>query len=125
MSDLELVITFGGGALLLFSAVYYFYDSPFNRESKSLTLPHFNITFARLFGLITVAVLGVGLAFAKVTDTFAASAYTLLGTIAGYLAGARPTTSTAAGGQPPAQQGVAQGGTPDPLPDHSRTETVL
>jgi hypothetical protein len=96
MSDLDVVATFGGGALLLFSAVYYFYDSPWNRTPRSTNLPHFNITFARLFGLITVAVLGVGLAFANVSGSFAASAFTLLGTIAGYLAGAKPTVAGAA-----------------------------
>jgi hypothetical protein len=106
MSDLDVVVLFGGGALLLFSAVYYFYDSPWNRPARSTNLPHFNITFARLFGLISVAVLGVGLAFSNVNSTFAASAFTLLGTIAGYLAGAKPTV---AGAAPAAPGGGATG----------------
>jgi hypothetical protein len=111
MSDLDVVATLGGGALLLFSAVYYFYDSPWNRAPKSTSLPHFNITFARLFGLITVAVLGVGLAFANVKESFAASAFTLLGTIAGYLAGAKPTVAGAAPTPPTATSPGATGPT--------------
>lgn len=53
-------------------------------------------TFARLVGLIAIAVLGLlglGLALAIKSETVAAF-YTLLGTIAGYLVGAKTSNTT-------------------------------
>jgi hypothetical protein len=114
-----LVYLFGGGALLLFAIVYFFFDrlrkdqqaslgtesqpgkdadaTPKAPDSKGSTADRrgigrpFSITFARLFGLLTVAVLGAGLALSGQDPTFLGSAFTLLGTVAGYLAGAKPT----------------------------------
>jgi hypothetical protein len=54
----------------------------------------FNITFARIYALVIVATLGVGLAFADVIGDAQTAAFTLLGIIAGYLAGAKPAEST-------------------------------
>jgi hypothetical protein len=114
MTDIELVVIFGGGALVVFSAIYYFYDhSPGKPADKgSGAIPHFNITFARLFALMTVAVLGSILAFSKVSAQFAGSAYTLLGTVAGYLAGAKPTVAAAPAPAP--APGTHKQGDPDP-----------
>ena len=105
MTSSQAVVCFGAFALLLFAAVYFFYD---RRAHKSGTTERgplggrpFNITFARLFGLLSVAVLGVALAFSKGTNKeLAASAFTLLGTVAGYLAGAKATTTAAQVGGP-------------------------
>ncbi|MFI5712956.1 hypothetical protein [Kribbella sp. NPDC051620] len=82
------ILVFGFGTLLLFGGIYLFID----RRRRDRSKGHFNITFARLFGLITVAVLGGSLAFLGKDEQFTTSAFTLLGTIAGYLAGAKATT---------------------------------
>jgi hypothetical protein len=107
----QLVYLFGGGALLLFAIVYFFFDRgrkdqplPCDEAAKPTPDPDgktrrrgiarpFSITFARLFGLLTVAILGAGLALSGLDGTFLGSAFTLLGTVAGYLAGAKPTTT--------------------------------
>jgi hypothetical protein len=93
------VMWFGGTALLLFSMIYFFFDrgrrprteDARGQQTLSAVRP-FNITFARLFGLMTVAVLGAALALSATDDKLASSAFTLLGTVAGYLAGAKATT---------------------------------
>jgi hypothetical protein len=100
MSELELIISFGVATLLVFTGTYFFFDrgrSRHNQDSTSRRRP-FSITFARLFGLITVAFIGASLTFTDVATEFATSAYTLLGTIAGYLAGASPTSTAATPG---------------------------
>jgi hypothetical protein len=101
MEPATIVFLFGGGALLLFVIVYFFFDRRHSatgktdcQESKPSGLGHpkpFSITFARLFGLITVAVLAAGLGLAGGDSEFIAPAFTLLGTVAGYLAGAKAT----------------------------------
>lgn len=64
------------------------------------------ITFIRLYALIVVAVLATMLAVTDVAGEAKAAAFTLLGTIAGYLAGKRDETTTTttkpAQGQDPA-----------------------
>lgn len=95
---MEIVFWFGGGVLLLFAVVYFYFDryqrprgsSP---EKPTPVLP-FNITFARLFGLLAVAILGTGLALSKIEAAALTPAFTLLGTVAGYLAGAKPTPAS-------------------------------
>ncbi len=88
--SLDQLLLFGGATLVVFALIYWF---SFNKNLGRRTL---NVTFSRLYGLITVAVLGVALAFAAVGEQSRTAAFTLLGTIAGYLAGASPTTSPTA-----------------------------
>jgi asparagine N-glycosylation enzyme membrane subunit Stt3 len=52
------------------------------------------ITFIRLYALVVIAVLAAMLAVTNVTGEAKAAAFTLLGTIAGYLAGKRDETTT-------------------------------
>jgi hypothetical protein len=118
MSPANAAFTFGGAALVLFALVYFFYDRFRDKQGSGsagtpVTGPRpFNITFARLFGLLTVAILGVGLALSKGGNKdLTASAFTLLGTVAGYLAGAKASASPIAAG--PAA-GAGEG--PDPQP---------
>jgi hypothetical protein len=103
MPNIGWVILFGAGSLVIFSFVYFYFDP---RPKINGSTPgganqhrrrHFNITFARLFGLITVAVLAAALAESSLESELATAAFTLLGTIAGYLAGANPTTGPAPG----------------------------
>jgi hypothetical protein len=54
----------------------------------------FGATFARMYGLILIATLAAVLVFADVDDESKTGAFTLLGTIAGYLAGARSQPAT-------------------------------
>ena len=56
-----------------------------------------SVTFARLYGLLSVATLAVGLAVSSAPTDAKTAAFTLLGTIAGYLAGAKPTTVSGGG----------------------------
>lgn len=113
MTTVYAVMVFGAGALVLFALVYFFFDrtgraGPGEASTHATRRRPFNITFARLFSLMTVGVLGVGLALSDADAKLAASGFTLLGTIAGYLAGAKATTVTespgggkATPGQPP------------------------
>ena len=82
------VLVFGGLALVLVSilqlARMFLADSPKGSPITS--------NFVRLFGLILVSTLGVALVFANnVSDTVSSGAFTLLGAVAGYLAGAKAT----------------------------------
>ena len=73
------LVGFGGAALLVFTGIYIWRHP-------------LNITFARLYGLLVIAVLGVFMAFAEgLQDEARTAGFTLLGTIAGYLVGAKPT----------------------------------
>jgi hypothetical protein len=83
-SDLVGVLALGALALVIFAVVYL--------QDKKLSA-----TFARIFALIVVAVLGVGLGFASISDASRTAAFTLLGTVAGYLAGAKTQTPKASG----------------------------
>jgi hypothetical protein len=95
METVELLVVFALASLALFTFTYFFFDFA-SRGGNGGTRRSFSITFARLFGLITVAFVGAFLTFADVETEFATSAYTLLGTIAGYLAGASATRTRAA-----------------------------
>lgn len=79
------ILAFGVVVLAIFSSIYF-------------VRRNINVTFARLFGLAVVAVLGVALAFADLTDGARTAAFTLLGAIAGYLAGAKASTHVTEGG---------------------------
>jgi hypothetical protein len=106
-ADLIGVLALGALALVIFTAVYV--------KEKQISA-----TFARIFALIVVAVLGVGLGFASIGDASRTAGFTLLGTIAGYLAGTKTQTApssrsgaaghaapiaAAVGGVPPAAAG--------------------
>lgn len=90
-TDLVGVLALGALALIIFAVVYL-------REKQV------SATFARIFALIVVAALGVGLGFASISDASRTAAFTLLGTVAGYLAGTKTQTSPA---KPAAGHGVA------------------
>lgn len=77
------VLIFAGAAVLVFAVVY-----AFGRWRFKSTL---NITFARLYALMVIATLAVVVTFADVPTEAKTAAFALLGTIAGYLAGARPS----------------------------------
>jgi hypothetical protein len=52
----------------------------------------FSVNFSRVFGLTLIASLAVALVFATgISDDAKTGAFTLLGTIAGYLAGSKPS----------------------------------
>lgn len=78
------ILAFGVVVLAIFSSIYF-------------VRRNINVTFARLFGLAVVAVLGVALAFTDLTDAARTAAFTLLGAIAGYLAGAKASTHVTEG----------------------------
>lgn len=63
---------------------------------RLLTTKRLTVTFARLYGLIATAGLGVTLAALNADTDSKTAAFTLLGTVAGYLAGAKPTVGGAA-----------------------------
>jgi hypothetical protein len=79
-SDLVGVLALGALALIIFTVVY-------------IIEKQISATFARIFALIVVAVLGVGLGFASISDASRTAGFTLLGTIAGYLAGTKTQTA--------------------------------
>jgi hypothetical protein len=79
--DLIALLAIGALALIMFSVVYV--------VRKTV-----NATFARIFGLIVVAILGVGLGVSNVASAVSTPGFTLLGAVAGYLAGAKTQVST-------------------------------
>ena len=58
----------------------------------------FSANFTRLYGLVLVATLGAALVVANVDTDARTGAFTLFGTIAGYLAGARTSNTADAAG---------------------------
>lgn len=52
----------------------------------------FDVFFVKLFGLLFVATLAVAVVFTDLSDDARIGAYTILGTIAGYLAGSKVPT---------------------------------
>lgn len=58
----------------------------------------FSASFVKLYGLILVVSFGMVLVVSTVTDQAKAPGFTLLGIVAGYLAGARATTALGGGG---------------------------
>jgi hypothetical protein len=94
-SDLDptlvIALTFIFAALLLLTTLQH--TSLRKQEGK------FSATFARLYGLLVIAGLGVTLALsADIAGDAQSAAYTLLGIVAGYLAGGRPSATS--GGDP-------------------------
>lgn len=98
------LLLFGTLVLFVFALIYVLHR--FWRRTA------FNITFSRLYGLLVVAILAVALAFAELSGETQTAAYTLLGTIAGYLAGAKPTPAVGVPPAPPAE-GDLDGAEPD------------
>lgn len=85
------LLMFGGVVLLIFGVIYVIARLA---PANGLTGASSFVTFARLYGLVTVAVLAVTIAFAAVADEARTAAFAVLGTIAGYLAGASATSTT-------------------------------
>lgn len=84
------LLWFGGVILLVFAIVYV---AARLAPAKGLTGPSSYVTFARLYGLVSVALLAVLLTFSSVADDARTAAFAVLGTIAGYLAGASSTST--------------------------------
>jgi hypothetical protein len=84
-ANLVALLALGALALVIYAVVF-------------ITQKTVSATFARIFGLIVIAVLGVGLGFASISDTARTAGFTLLGTVAGYLAGASTKTAPSGGG---------------------------
>jgi hypothetical protein len=133
MSDIAIVVSFGGGATLIFAALYAFHLNGQFKLRKALkeqqALPpassysfSFSVTFARLYGLLVVAVVGALLAFSSTGSDLVTAAFTLLGTIAGYLAGA---SSTATGASIASGGGAPSGAAPNPGVEPPPPEEVL
>lgn len=72
------VLWFGGACLALLAGT---------QLVRILKSGMFSTNFAKLYGLLFVAIMGTVLVFVNVDDESKAPAYTLLGTVAGYLAG--------------------------------------
>lgn len=86
MSDTGWVAAIGGGALFalfLLQALRMFQ-----------TQSQFSKGFTRSFGLIFIATMAVFLVVVETTDAELTAAFTILGTIAGYLVGSQPDGST-------------------------------
>jgi hypothetical protein len=94
----------GGAALLLFAVVYIIV-----RFKGTGVL---SVTFARTYALIAVVALGVLLAFSNAANDAKIAAFTLLGTVAGFLAGVKNTSTTTT---TPAEGGAAGGGGAAPV----------
>ena len=90
------LLWFGIVALVIFGVVYLVT----RLVRPASTKPAAYVTFARLFSLLTVAVLATLLAFAAVGEEARTAAFAVLGTIAGFLAGAKGTTTTQTGAVP-------------------------
>jgi hypothetical protein len=90
-TSLNVVIWAGFGVLLLFLVAF----------GVSLYRGHrLSVTFARVYGLLAVAVVGSWLCFVQLAAETRSAAFALLGAVAGYLAGASPTPAGPAP-QPP------------------------
>lgn len=93
----------GGATLALFAVVYVIV-----KFRKSLL----STTFARIYALVAVVIFGVLLAFANVASDARTAGFTLLGTVAGFLAAAKNTTTNTTTPQAaPAEGGKA----PEPI----------
>jgi hypothetical protein len=84
------VLIFGGAVVLILTLVFL------------VRRDDFNTSFGRIYALLALASLAVALAFANIASEAKTAAFTLLGTIAGYLAGAKAseTTETTTSGAP-------------------------
>lgn len=89
------VLAFGALALLIVGAVQA-------RRGRAMTS-----NFVKLYGLLFIATLATAVVFPDLSDDARTGVYTVFGTIAGYLAGARPvatpTESGAAASSDPSQ----------------------
>lgn len=84
------ILVFGGAALVAVAVL---------QGMRILQKGAFSANFTRLYGLVMIATFASVLVFADVDEQSETGAFTLLGTIAGYLAGAKPTsTGSGAGG---------------------------
>jgi hypothetical protein len=98
----ELLLVAVAAVLLALAYVIIYYL--LRRRSRPWRLVPDLQTFSRVYGLLVVATFATVLSFTGVSDEAKVAAYTILGTIAGYLAGATKTTpetdntSTADGG---------------------------
>jgi hypothetical protein len=81
-TDLIGILSLGALALIVFTIVY-------------LKKGEISAVFGRVFALIVVAVLGVALGLSNISGADQTAGFTLLGTVAGYLAGVK-TQLTAA-----------------------------
>ena len=72
--------------ILAFTAVYGF---PRRKESGAWVKRHLSPTFARVYGLLSLAVMAVAVALVSKDDKVLTPVFTLFGTIAGYLAGSK------------------------------------
>ena len=86
-TDLAAVLWFAGALAGLTVFVGVISGRVFASESRFRT-------FGRLFALIAVAGLGTALAFSNVSDAAKTAAFTLLGTIAGFLASVTNSSET-------------------------------
>jgi hypothetical protein len=99
------VLVFGGAALIATAIVRIWMDEK-----------EFDVYFVKLFGLLFIGTLAVAIVFVELSDETRTGAYTILGTIAGYLAGSKvPSTS---GGSQPADGGGGEQGTPKTVSEH-------
>jgi hypothetical protein len=76
----EAILWFGGVGLFILALI---------QLVRILKGGMFSASFRKLYGILFVAILGSALAFADVPEGAREAAYTLFGTAAGYLAGAR------------------------------------
>jgi hypothetical protein len=60
-----------------------------------------NVYFVKLFGLLFIGTLAAAIVFADLADETRTGAYTILGTIAGYLAGSKVPTDSDGDGKAP------------------------
>lgn len=90
-SDLLTMALLAAFFVFVFAAVYLW---PRTGKNGAPGRPAMAPTFARVYGLLVVAAFAVTLAFASVGEEGRTAAFTVLGAIAGYLAGAKSTTTT-------------------------------
>jgi hypothetical protein len=101
-SDLHHLLWFSGGILALFVVVVVVTGGRRASTSRFRSI-------ARIYALLSVAGLGVGLAFASLSDNARTAAFTVLGTIAGYLAGASGSIDVPGTGTPDATRATGSG----------------
>jgi hypothetical protein len=114
------LLAVGAAALLIYAVIYIL---------GALRMPRLTIgaTFSRIYALIVVAVLAVGLGFSGLGSTAQTAGFTLLGTVAGYLATVQTKTTGGAAGttgdastlptSPVPAPVPAPGGVPVPSPE--------
>lgn len=81
LAFLSVTLIFGFSALMAATCV--------RLSGKKEGREEFGVYFVKLFGLLFVATLAIGIVFVKIDAGARTGAYTILGTIAGYLAGSK------------------------------------